>query len=121
MSNVMDDDRYIPHWYMDDQPDDEIYYHTYINPEIWVHDIRGACMGSRLNRRNVSDNHLVFSHMVEDDGYWIPDPSNSGSSSFWLLDMKNVIDRTMEWLEKNAVKGQWGWELKEGYEIQHGY
>ena len=77
-----------------------------------VHTVEGSQYGMAISLRGPNDEHLVCTLLVEDDENWFV--SDSGVSSFWLPDLEYVMNQTKLWLDRNAIKGQWGWELKKG-------
>ena len=74
-----------------------------------VHTVYGDCYGICISKREDNDDHLCWTILVEDDANWFV--SERGGSSFWLIDLQNVIEETITWLDNNAVKNRWGWSL----------
>ena len=74
-----------------------------------VHNIYGACTGVCIYQRSEGDNHLCFVTLIEDDGNWFV--STNGVSTFWLPDFTRVMSAAESWLEANAIRTKWGWEL----------
>jgi hypothetical protein len=58
-------------------------------------------------RRDLTeDKHISFDILSEDDGNWF---IQSGASSFWLNDLKKIIDEAVDHAEKNFPKTKWGY------------
>ena len=74
--------------------------------------IRGNCAGVCLHLRGEDDNHICFTVLVEDDDNWFI--SKRGFSSFWLWDLRVVLENAQNWLERNAEKDSsgFGWIYK---------
>jgi len=70
----------------------------------------GSCLGIALEERDVDDPHVMILIIVEDDGSWFVD--SGGFSSYWLYDLREQIIKAEEWMDKNCIKGAWGYEFK---------
>ena len=89
-----------------------------VNPNIYLESINGDfdvlflgdCMGIALSKRSQNDEHIVFTILHEDDGYWFP--SINPASSFWINDLKEVIDEVIKYLNNWASKEEDGWTFK---------
>ena len=77
-----------------------------------VHVIYGKLSGVCIHTLRTDDNNLYFTMLCEDDGGWFV--SSDTISAFWLNDTRKVLRETDLWLKRNAIKGQWGWELFQG-------
>lgn len=77
----------------------------------------GSCHKVVLTNRGKTDNHILVQVYTEDDGNW-----NLGIdmfSSFWLLELSELMDSAAKWLEDNAEPvylkhgTQCGWKFKD--------
>lgn len=68
----------------------------------------GECYGIALG---VDGERVSFYILVEDDGQWFVS-QHGGGSTFWLPDLQRSIEEAREWLDKNCVKGKWGYTVK---------
>ena len=75
--------------------------------------IYGGCFGIAIIRRSKDDNHLCMRWLVEDDETWHLMGDHSVADTFWIPDMVRVLSETQEWLDKNAVCGEWGYCLED--------
>ena len=75
-----------------------------------VFTVKASCLGVIITTRGEGDNHLCFFVIVEDDGNW--NLCKNGASTFWLPELLDSVKNALVWLEHNATRGQWGWELK---------
>lgn len=73
---------------------------------------KGGCVGIKLTARADNDQHILFSFMTEDDGYWFDTLEGSGWSSYWWEDLKDVMLKVENALSKHAKKTEWGYEFK---------
>lgn len=88
-----------------------------INPNIYIESLEGNfdviflgdCMGIGLSQRS-NDEHILFTILHEDDGHWFP--SLNPASSFWINDLKEVIDAVVIYLNNWANRGEYGWTFK---------
>ena len=80
------------------------------NPLV-VHTIYGDAKGVVIYRRGIDDSHLCVKILVEDDGSWFE--TAGGFSTYWLPDLYRVLVEAQEWLDANAIEGEWGYDLNE--------
>lgn len=77
----------------------------------------GGVSGVLLRPRGVSDPHICFEIISEDDGFWFPYTGN-GASSSWFDDTIAVLAAAKAWCEQNAIPDvhegrQYGWIFME--------
>lgn len=70
----------------------------------YEHAILGKCHGVLLRKRGVDDNHVILTHLVEDDELWHCGTTSSGFSSYWLDDHMMVMARADQWIKENCDK-----------------
>lgn len=97
--------------------------HTYYNPDDFknlVHIIQGDCSGVAITTRGEDDPHLMFTILMEDDGYYFPAHMGGRWSSYWIDDVQRSLRLAREWMEENGFSdtenGEFpkglGWALK---------
>lgn len=94
----------------------KIYNHTNICPgRTYVPYVIGFfdnCHGIILSERREGDKHICIAIVTEDDGQWFFS-SNGLGSSYWINEIKSLIDYAIEWMNKNAdTDGKYGWRFK---------
>lgn len=72
----------------------------------------GGCHALRLCYRGITDSHICYEILTEDDGNWFL--SRNGASSFWLPEMLELFKTADKWLKTNAEP-----DLYNG--VQYGY
>ena len=69
-----------------------------------------------LRPRAKQDRHVCFTILSEDDGTWFLS-SGSGSSSYWLPELVQVLEEAKAWCAANCdldeANGKvWGWKFR---------
>jgi hypothetical protein len=72
---------------------------------------RGNCFGVGLKQRGKNDKHICFVILVEDDESWFI--SKDDASTYWLPELMSMMQDALNWLDKNAIKTEDGYERKE--------
>ena len=75
--------------------------------------IYGGCFGIAIIKREPGDNYLCVKWLVEDDDTWHLMEEHSTAATFWIPDMMRVLSETQEWLDKNTVRGDWGYSFED--------
>lgn len=71
----------------------------------------GNCVGIRLTKRGLDDDHICFEVLCEDDLNWFP--SRNGFSTHWLSEFLEVSKAAHDWLRENADRdGNHGWKVR---------